>query len=146
MRSRAAATALVLALLALVGAPPARAAQAPPPPPRAWILVDADTGVVLSAQGARTPQRPASTIKLLTALIASEQLSPAQAIPISATAEGMPARKINVKAGQSWTSDRLLSSMRMVSANDAAVAIAETADERSLDGGARLAADTADRL
>src|SRR3954453_17610988 len=146
MRSRAAATALVLALLALVGIPPARAAQAPPPPPRAWILVDADTGVVLSAQGARTPQRPASTIKLLTALIASEQLSPAEAIPISATAEGMPARKINVKAGQSWTYDALLHSMLMGSANAAPVAIAEKLGDGSLDGWGRLALATADRL
>src|SRR3954468_6638642 len=146
MRSRAAATALVLALLTLVGAPPARAAQAPPPAPRAWILVDADTGVVLSAQGARTPQPPASTIKLLTALIASEQLSPAEAIPISATAAGMPARKINVKEGQSWTYDSLLHSMLMVSANDAAVDIAEKLGDGSLDGWSKLALATADRL
>src|SRR3954454_17899642 len=146
MRSRAAGTALVLALLMLVGAPPAGAAQAPPPAPKAWILVDADTGVVLSAQGARTPQPPASTIKLLTALVASEQLSPAEAIPISATAAGMPARKINVKEGQSWTYDSLLHSIKMVSANDAAVAIAEKLGDGSLDGWSKLAHGTADRL
>src|SRR3954470_17741470 len=138
MRSRAAGTALVLALLMLVGTPPARAAQAPPPAPRAWILGDADTGVVLSARGARTPQPPASTIKLLTALIASEQLSPAQAIPISATAAGMPARKINVKQGQSWTCDRLPHLMLMVLANDAAVAIAEKLGEGRLGGWAEV--------
>src|SRR4051794_13780751 len=146
MGPRAVATAFLLVVLALVGAPPAGAAQAPPPAPKAWILVDADTGVVLSAQGARTPQPPASTIKLLTALVASEQLSPAEAIPISATAAGMPARKINVKEGQSWTYDSLLHSMLMVSANDAAVAIAEKLGDGSLDGWSKLALATADRL
>jgi D-alanyl-D-alanine carboxypeptidase (penicillin-binding protein 5/6) len=150
MRSRAVATALVLAVLTLLATPTAHAAapaaQVPPPAPKAWILVDADTGVVLSAQGARTPQPPASTIKLLTALISSEQLSPAEAIPISATAEGMPARKINVKQGQSWTYDSLLHSMLMVSANDAAVAIAEKLGDGSLDGWSKLAGATADRL
>ena len=147
MRSRLAAPALVLALLALVGVVPARA-QAPPPPPlpRAWILVDADTGAVLSSQSARTKERPASTIKLLTALIAIENLAPAEQIPISANAAAMPARKINVKAGQAWTFDGLLHSMLMVSANDAAVAIAERLGDGSLDGYAKLANATADRL
>ena len=37
----------------------------------------------------------------------------------------MPARKINVKAGQEWELEDLLYSMLLVSANDAAVAVAE---------------------
>ena len=152
MRSRLAATALVLALLALVGAAPARAqaparsSTAPPPLPRAWILVDADTGAVLSSQAARTKERPASTIKLLTALIATENLHATDPIPISATAAGMPARKINVKTSQVWTFDSLLHSMLMVSANDAAVAIAEKLGGGTLDGYASVANATADRL
>lgn len=151
MRTRLVATALLLALLALVGVRTARAAQpapttATPPPSSAWILIDADTGAVLSAQQDRALMGPASTIKLLTALIATQHLKPADPVPISAVAEAMPARKINVKAGQVWNYDALLHSMLMVSANDAAVAIAEQLGGGSLDGYVRLAQVTADRL
>jgi D-alanyl-D-alanine carboxypeptidase (penicillin-binding protein 5/6) len=58
----------------------------------------------------------------------------------------MPARKINVKAGQVWTFEDLLYSMMMVSANDAAVAIAEKIGGGSLDGYLRVADETAARL
>src|SRR5581483_1872269 len=56
------------------------------------------------------------------------------------------ARKINVKAGQVWQLDHLLHSMMMVSANDAAVAVAEKIGGGSLDGFVRIAQQTADRL
>src|SRR6476646_6796557 len=95
--------------------------QAPPPLQKAYVLVDADTGAVLAQQDAHTVRPPASTIKLLTALVAVQRLKPTDAVPISALADGMPARKINVKAGQVWRTDDLLRSMLMVSANDAAV-------------------------
>ena len=154
MRLRLAAAVMGLVLLVLAGVQPARAgtlsgtaASAPPPPlPRSWILVDADTGTVLSSQAARTPERPASTIKLLTALIATQQLHTFDPIPISAYAAGMPARKINVKTGQTWSFDSLLHSMLMVSANDAAVAIAEKLGHGSLDGWSDVAQATAARL
>jgi D-alanyl-D-alanine carboxypeptidase len=58
----------------------------------------------------------------------------------------MPARKINVKAGQAWTFQDLLYSMMMVSANDAAVAIAERVGGGSLDGYVQIADATAERL
>lgn len=145
----------LLATLALstlappVGASPATSAtsaQAPPPLPKAFVLVDADTGAVISEQDSRAVRPPASTIKLLTALIAVQRLKPSDPIPISPLAEGMPARKINVKAGQVWTFQDLLYSMMMVSANDAAVAIAEKIGGGSLDGYVRIADDTAERL
>ena len=82
----------------------------------------------------------------MTALIAVQRLQPGDGIPISPLAEGMPARKINVKAGQVWTFKDLLYSMMMVSANDAAVAIAEKLGGGSLDGYLRIADATADRL
>ena len=114
--------------------------------PKAFVLVDADTGAVIAEQDSRTVRPPASTIKLLTALIAVQRLKPGDAIPISPLAEGMPARKINVKAGQVWTFQDLLYSMMMVSANDAAVAIAEKIGGGTLDGYVRIADATAERL
>ena len=134
--------------LAAPTAPAAQAApaQAPPPLPKAFVLVDADTGAVIAEQDARTVRPPASTIKLMTALIAVQRLKPDDPVPISPLAEGMPARKINVKAGQTWKFQDLLYSLMMVSANDAAVAIAEKIGGGSLDGYVRIADDTAQRL
>jgi D-alanyl-D-alanine carboxypeptidase (penicillin-binding protein 5/6) len=114
--------------------------------PKAYVLVDADTGAVLAQQDAHTKRPPASTIKLMTALIAMQRLRPGDGIPISPAAEGMPARKINVKAGQTWVFEDLLRSMMMVSANDAAVAIAERIGGGSLEGFIRVAQATAVRL
>ena len=87
--------------------------------------MDADTGAVVDASGERMPLRPASVVKLLTALIAVEQLPPDATVPVSPLVEGMPARKINMKAGQAWTLTDTLYSLLLVSANDAAAALAE---------------------
>src|SRR5262245_19490009 len=144
------AAATLLVVLALGAVAPfvstASAAPAQAPLPKAFILVDADTGAVIARQDDRTVRLPASTIKLMTALIAVQRLKPGDGIPISPLAEGMPARKINVKAGQVWTFQDLLYSMMMVSANDAAVAIAEKIGGGSLDSYLRIADATAERL
>jgi D-alanyl-D-alanine carboxypeptidase len=97
----------------------------PPPPPKAWILVDSDTGAILDQGNAHEPLPPASVTKVLTALIATEQIQAGADIPISAEAQGMPARNMNMKAGQVWKYEDVLHALLMVSANDAAVALAE---------------------
>jgi D-alanyl-D-alanine carboxypeptidase (penicillin-binding protein 5/6) len=116
-----------LALSAVPGVARAQPASPPPPPPppRAWIVIDADTGAVVDASNERVPMRAASIIKLLTALIAVEQLPPGASVPVSPLTEGMPANKINMKAGQTWGLMDTLYSLLLVSANDAAVALAE---------------------
>src|SRR5207248_2647953 len=107
--------------------PPSGPTTAPPPPPmpKAWVLVDADTGAVLDQGNAHQPLPPASVTKVLTALIATEQIQPGADIPISAEAQGMPARNMNMKAGQVFKFEDILHALLMVSANDAAVALAE---------------------
>jgi D-alanyl-D-alanine carboxypeptidase len=123
----------------------APAAQAPPLP-KNYVLVDFDTGAVIAQQDARTPRPPASTIKLLTGFIATQRIAPGTGIPISSLAESMPARKINVKSGQVWSYEGLMHSMLIVSANDAAVALAEKVGDGSLDNYVSIANMTADRL
>src|SRR5438128_1803995 len=132
--------------LCVAGAQAPFAAAQAPPVPKAYVLVAVDTGAVVAQQDAHTIRPPASTIKLMTALIAAQHLGPADSIPISPVAEGMPARKINVKASQAWTFDSLMRSMMMVSANDAAVALAEKVGGGSLDGYVDVANKTAQRL
>lgn len=120
---------VVAALVVLGGAPaPAQTAPTPPPappPPKAWIVVDADSGAVVAAGNEREALPAASVFKLFTALVTVEHLPPGTDVPISHRAESMPARKINVKAGQTWKAGDLLHALLLVSANDAAVALSE---------------------
>jgi len=112
----------------------------------AWILVDADTGLIVAGNNLHQRLRPASTIKLLTALIALERLPENDEIPTSVRAESMPARKMNMLAGEVWDLEDSLHNMLIVSANDAAVAIAERIGGGSLDGWQIIAEATADAL
>ena len=105
--------------------PPPTTVPAPPPVPKSWILVDADTGAVLDQGNAHLPLPPASVTKILTAIIAIEQLPQGADVPVSPVAQGMPARDMNMKAGQVWQLEDVLHALLMVSANDAAVALAE---------------------
>jgi D-alanyl-D-alanine carboxypeptidase (penicillin-binding protein 5/6) len=148
---------LAVALLALVapllwvGAAsaqtPGSSATLPPTPlPKAWMLVDADTGAVLGGTDIHTPMPPASTIKLLTGLLVAQRLPANEPIPITTLDESKPARKINVKAGQVWDREDLLYSMLLVSANDAAYALAEEVGNGSLDAEIGIANATLSRL
>jgi D-alanyl-D-alanine carboxypeptidase (penicillin-binding protein 5/6) len=128
--ARLVASLLAVPVLLAAGAPArAQVTTAPPPPPpplpRSYVLVDDATGAVIAERDARVPLRPASTSKILTAIAAVDTIPPASLIPVSARAEGMPARKINLKTGQRWRFDDLLHALLLVSANDAAVALAE---------------------
>jgi D-alanyl-D-alanine carboxypeptidase len=116
---------LPIVALAAPGGAQETSTTAAAPPPKAWVLVDADTGAVLSASDDRDAKPVASLSKIITALTVVHALKPGTDIPVSAKAEGMPARKINMKAGQVWTLEDSLTSMLLSSANDAAVALAE---------------------
>jgi serine-type D-Ala-D-Ala carboxypeptidase (penicillin-binding protein 5/6) len=93
--------------------------------PKAWMLVDVETGAVINAGDEHEALPPASTTKVLTALVAVHMLPTDADIPVSPRAEATPATKINMKAGQTWTLDDTLHALLMSSANDAAVALAE---------------------
>lgn len=123
---------LISVVVVVIGGPTSAALAAPAGPivaaqdlPGGYILVDNDTGNVLAARNEHVLLAPASTTKLLTALVAVEHLSPDEPIAITEQAASMPAMKIGVKAGEQWSRNDLLYSMLLVSANDAAVALGE---------------------
>jgi D-alanyl-D-alanine carboxypeptidase (penicillin-binding protein 5/6) len=124
---------LATIILTAVARPAPAGAQtaAPPPgqpwPAKAWILVDADTGKVLDAFNEHEALPPASTQKIMTALVAAEKLSPDATFTVGATAAGQAAMRIGMVAGQQWALDQALHSLMLVSANDAAYALAEAA-------------------
>ncbi|MDR7400663.1 MAG: D-alanyl-D-alanine carboxypeptidase family protein [Armatimonadota bacterium] len=114
----------ILAALVVAAAVPAPAIQA-----AAAALVDADSGEVLYAHHPDRRWPPASTTKILTALLAAEVLGDDAVVTISPRAgrEQVGAR-VGLRAGQRWRVRDLLAALLLISANDAAVALAEGAD------------------
>jgi D-alanyl-D-alanine carboxypeptidase len=137
--------AVVLCALATMVAPRPVAAAPASPTPKGYILVDADTGKVLMAHNEHQSLLTASTVKLLTALTALEHLPLASTVPVSALAASKPAMKINMHEGEVWKLDDALHAMLIVSANDAAYAIAERSGG-SVEGFQKQATATAKRL
>ncbi len=138
---------LLPALLALspFWARPAAAAPPATQVPASYILVDADTGAVLLARAEHDRHLTASTIKVLTALVTLEHRSLDSTLRVSALAAGRPASKVDMKEGSDWTVDQALHSLMIVSANDAAYAMAENVGG-DLAGFATLATATGKRL
>lgn len=132
-RRAVAALAALVTSLAVLLAPSASAAQPQSPEPESWILVDATSGKVLAAKDPHTARPPASTAKLMTALTAVERVAPGSPVKVSQLAASQPASRINMAVGQEWPFEDALAALMMVSANDAAYAIAETTSG-SLDG------------
>jgi D-alanyl-D-alanine carboxypeptidase (penicillin-binding protein 5/6) len=120
----------LLCLIVVVTAPGPAGAQAPPGPAypaKAWIVVDAGTGKVIDAYNEHAALPPASTTKLMTALVATEKLAPGATLTVSPVAAAQPAMRIGMVAGEQWTLDAAMHSLMIVSANDAAYALAEAA-------------------
>ena len=96
------------------------------------ILVDAGTGKVLAEENSLQRWYPASLTKLMTAYIAfkalkSGGLTLTSPVKISANAAKQPPSRMGYKPGQVLTLDNALKIMLVKSANDIAVAVAETA-------------------
>jgi D-alanyl-D-alanine carboxypeptidase (penicillin-binding protein 5/6) len=134
----------VAAFVTFATVAPAAHAEPQSAAPKAYILVDADSGYVLGAGHEHDALPPASTAKLMTALTAVERLPPDAEIDVSPLAAAQPASRINMQAGQKWKFVDALASLMMVSANDAAYAVAETTSG-NLDAFAQTEADTAKR-
>lgn len=92
---------------------------------RSAYIMDAKTGKVLYDRSADRPGQPASTIKIITGLIAVESLNGGEMVRTSAYAANMPASKIYLKKGASYKASDLINAVLLASANDASVALAE---------------------
>ena len=112
---------------------------------RAAIAVDVRSGTIYFARNEDLPLPPASTTKLLTAIIALRHTAPDELMRVSATAASMPPSKAYLRAGTVYTSRDLLQALLMKSANDASVVIAEHIGG-SVPGFARLMNQTARSL
>ena len=91
---------------------------------KGWVLADLDTGEILAMQDPDRPLRPASTLKLLTALTVAPRLAPDQpyrAVKADEEAEG---NRVVLYEGLKYTVADLLHAALLPSANDAAEALA----------------------
>lgn len=113
---------------------PVAAARAGPPGPVVWasggpaaaVLVDVETGRTLYERAPDRRLPPASTTKVLTAMLVIDRLRPDAVVRISQRAAGQRSgATVGVRAGERWRVEDLLHAMMLRSANDAAVALAE---------------------
>ena len=112
-----------LALLTLLGASAATFANPS-------LLVDVDTGAVLSSEEATRPWHPASTAKLMTVYLALKavkegKLTPDTPLAGTRRAAAQRPSKIGIKPGQIITLDNALKILLVKSANDLAYVIGE---------------------
>ncbi|HEY5170104.1 MAG TPA: hypothetical protein VIK54_00085 [Acidimicrobiia bacterium] len=137
----AGAATVVVAVLTPAG--PAVAAGLPSP--KADIVVDAGTGRILIGDSIHEALHPASTAKIMTALTAVERLCPGALVTANARDASVETMRIGLPVAKPWPLDQIMASMMMVSANDAAYALADTAGG-GLDGFATDLAATARQL
>lgn len=97
----------------------------PEAPLRAYIIMDAATGLVLSEYRADTRLPVASTTKIMTALLALERGKPDSVVTTSRRAADTIGASVDLRPGERQTLQNMLFGMMMVSGNDAAAAVAE---------------------
>lgn len=121
------AAALLIFAAALLGA----ATTAEAAPRGGFIVYEMETGRVLRAVRSRASLHPASLTKMMTLYLVFEALEDRkvtlhQRVTISKHAASMPAMELGVRKGDVVTLRDLIRSAAVHSANDAAVALAET--------------------
>ncbi|OQX18032.1 MAG: hypothetical protein BWK76_08755 [Desulfobulbaceae bacterium A2] len=89
------------------------------------IVLDAQSGAPLMRLSEDTPRQPASTIKVLTGLIALKSLRHDEPVQVSRKASDMPRSKVDLVAGRQYRAHDLINAVLLESANDASVALAE---------------------
>jgi len=92
---------------------------------KSFVVLDSQTGDLLFAQNPDAPRQPASTIKVLTAMLAIRNLRDSELVPASSRAVSMPPSKINLQPGRYYRAEDLIHAVLLASANDASVAVAE---------------------
>lgn len=91
----------------------------------AGVAIDGTTGRILYAKNSHIKIPPASTVKLLTAMVALDRLQLSQKIRISKKAEETPSTSPHLYEGEIYTVEDLLYLLLLKSSNQAAVALAE---------------------
>lgn len=89
------------------------------------LLVDLDSSTVLFDKNAGQALPPASTVKIMTALVVLRQAQLDDEVRVSEAAAATPGSRMGLAAGETLTVRDLLYGLLLPSGNDAAVALAE---------------------
>lgn len=119
---RRSVTALILMALILSGQP---VAAAPFVNGYGALVMEMKSGQVLWEQNADERLYPASTTKILTALLVIENTALDELVTVSSSAFGVEGSSIYLSEGEQQTVENMLYALMLVSANDVAVALAE---------------------
>lgn len=110
---------------ALAQPQPAGAVTLPEGPAQAWLVADLDSGRVLASRNPYEPHAPASTIKVLLAMVVLDHLNPDNFARANASHTKVECSCVGLEPGQPYTVRELLSALLMVSGNDAANMLAD---------------------
>ncbi len=92
-----------------------------------YVIADLDSGEILAAKSPHAWMRPASTLKILTALTLLPRLDARKVVIASQEAQAAAGSRVGILAGNRYPVGSLVDAMLMFSANDAAYALAEAA-------------------
>src|SRR2546421_667631 len=109
----------------IVSYPPGPVPKLPGIKASAWVLADAGTGQVLAAKNPHGWFRPASTLKVLTAISLIPALDPNAMVVASKQATTVSPNIVGLLAGHSYKVSDLFTALLTISANDAAMALAQ---------------------
>jgi D-alanyl-D-alanine carboxypeptidase (penicillin-binding protein 5/6) len=133
-----------LARMSLVIHRPTGVPKPPKMPNVAWLVADMDSGDVLVAKAAHARLRPASTLKILTALVLLPEIDKRRKYRVTKADVQVDGSRVGLVPGQRYTRTQLFNGLLMASGNDAAYALARIAGGRTRTIGAM--ADEAERL
>ncbi|NLY51180.1 MAG: D-alanyl-D-alanine carboxypeptidase, partial [Firmicutes bacterium] len=124
-RSFVAVLVVILAMASLVGMTSRVQAATSSITADAAVLLDARTGTILYGRSPYERRPPASTTKILTAIVALEKGYLSDVVTVSPSAAWTEGSSIYLRTGEKLTLEALLWGALMESGNDACVAIAE---------------------
>jgi D-alanyl-D-alanine carboxypeptidase (penicillin-binding protein 5/6) len=109
----------------LVNYPSGKVPRLPKVTASAWVIADAGTGQVLAAKDPHGRYRPASTLKVLTAISLIPLLNPDAMVVASKQATTVSPNIVGLQAGHAYKVSDLFTALLTISANDAAMALAQ---------------------
>lgn len=92
---------------------------------KAAALIDSKSGEIIFGKSENAPLPPASTTKIMTAILAVEKSKPSDIVTSGKNPALIPPSSIGLKEGEKISMENLLYALLVKSANDSAVAIAE---------------------
>ncbi len=89
------------------------------------VIMESQTGKILWSKGASTPRFPASTTKIMTALLLLEHCRSEELIKADASCESIDGASLHLKEGETITAANMLRAILLRSANDACEMVAK---------------------